>query len=225
MPTDHVSLGHLCASIPSCRSWSGYEDELGWGALWLHKATGDKAYLNKALEFRPSWNEGLFSWDDKRAGFLVRLHSSRQNYLLQQFIRKSQFYVYRKGVHGCVVKPKYRIYRARGQELWVVKFHTTLQWRHNEHDGVTIVCPTVYSGANQRNHQSSASLAFVRVIHRWPVNSPHKWPVKRKMFPKQVMFAYERQRSVTFQIFMICIHFRIIHAYIYWFTVVFSGVS
>ena len=32
-------------------------------------------------------------------------------------------------------------------------------------------------------HQSSASLAFVRGIHRWPVNSPHKWPVTRKMFP------------------------------------------
>ena len=32
-------------------------------------------------------------------------------------------------------------------------------------------------------HQSSASLAFVRGIHRWPVNSPHKLPVTRKMFP------------------------------------------
>ena len=32
-------------------------------------------------------------------------------------------------------------------------------------------------------HQSSASLAFVRGIHRSPVNSPHKWPVTRKMFP------------------------------------------
>ena len=35
----------------------------------------------------------------------------------------------------------------------------------------------VYSCADQRKHQSSASLAFVRVIHRRPVNSPHKWPV------------------------------------------------
>ena len=33
-----------------------------------------------------------------------------------------------------------------------------------------------------RKHQSSASLAFVRGIHRWPVNSPHKGPVTRKMF-------------------------------------------
>ena len=39
-----------------------------------------------------------------------------------------------------------------------------------------------YSGADQRK-TSSASLAFVRGIHRSPVNSPHKWPVTRKMFP------------------------------------------
>ena len=41
----------------------------------------------------------------------------------------------------------------------------------------------VNSGADERKHQSSASLAFVWGIHRWPVNSPHKWPVMRKMFP------------------------------------------
>ena len=45
---------------------------------------------------------------------------------------------------------------------------------------LAIVYLTIYSG--QRKHQSSASLAFVRRIHRWPVNSPHKWPVTRKMF-------------------------------------------
>ena len=48
---------------------------------------------------------------------------------------------------------------------------------------LTTVYSTVYSGADQRTHQCSASLAFVRGIHRLPVNSPHKWPVTRKMFP------------------------------------------
>ena len=48
---------------------------------------------------------------------------------------------------------------------------------------LTIVYSIVYSDADQRKYQSSASLAFVRGIHRWPVNSPHKWPVTRKMFP------------------------------------------
>ena len=49
--------------------------------------------------------------------------------------------------------------------------------------GVSIVYSTVWSGADQRKRQSSASLAFMRGIHRWPVNSPHKRPVTRKMFP------------------------------------------
>ena len=48
---------------------------------------------------------------------------------------------------------------------------------------LTIVYPTVYSDADQRKHQSSASLAFVRGVHRGPVNSPHESPVTRKMFP------------------------------------------
>ena len=48
---------------------------------------------------------------------------------------------------------------------------------------LTIVYLIVFSDADQRKHQSSASLAFVRGIHRGPVNSPHKWPVTRKMFP------------------------------------------
>ena len=49
--------------------------------------------------------------------------------------------------------------------------------------GLTIVYSTVYLGADQRKHHISASLAFVRGIHRSSVNSPHKWPVTRKMFP------------------------------------------
>ena len=48
---------------------------------------------------------------------------------------------------------------------------------------LTIICSILYWDADQRKHQSSASLAFVRRIHRGPVNSQHKWPVTRKMFP------------------------------------------
>ena len=49
--------------------------------------------------------------------------------------------------------------------------------------GVSIVSSNVCSGSDQRKHQSSASLAFARGIHRWPVDSPHKGPVSRWMFP------------------------------------------
>ena len=49
--------------------------------------------------------------------------------------------------------------------------------------GVSIVRPTVCSRADQRKHQNSASLAFVRGIYPWPLDFPHKGPVTRKMFP------------------------------------------
>ena len=48
---------------------------------------------------------------------------------------------------------------------------------------LTTVYLIVYSDADQRKHQSSASLAFVQGIHRGQVNSPHKWPVTRKTIP------------------------------------------
>ena len=46
---------------------------------------------------------------------------------------------------------------------------------------LTIVYSTVYPGEDQRKYQGSASLATVRGIHRSSVNSPHKWPVTRKI--------------------------------------------
>ena len=65
---------------------------------------------------------------------------------------------------------------------------------------LTIVYSTVYSNADQRKHQRSASLAFVRGIHRGPVNSPHKWPVTRKVFPFDDVIMIPRigsWRSIT----------------------------
>ena len=53
----------------------------------------------------------------------------------------------------------------------------------SEITNLTIVYSTVYLGADQRKHQSSASLAFVQGIHRWPVKSSHRWSVTRKMSP------------------------------------------
>ena len=49
--------------------------------------------------------------------------------------------------------------------------------------GVQIVCSAVCSFVNKRKHESSASLAFVMEIHRWPVDSLHEGPVMGKVFP------------------------------------------
>ena len=70
-------------------------------------------------------------------------------------------------------------------------WNAALQWRHNERQGVSnqrrldCLLYRLFSRRkkNPNKHQSSPSLAFVREIHRWPVNYPHKWPVTRKMFP------------------------------------------
>ena len=77
--------------------------------------------------------------------------------------------------------------------LYVTECSTSRKIRHyndvimgaiaSQITSLTIVYSTVYSDADQRRHQSSASLAFVKGIHRGPVNSPQKWPVTRKLFP------------------------------------------
>ena len=76
-----------------------------------------------------------------------------------------------------------------------------LQCRHNERDGVSnhqlYDCSTVYSGAIQRKYQRSASLSFVRGIHRWPVNSPHRGPATRKMFPFDDVITWAHNSNVV----------------------------
>ena len=75
------------------------------------------------------------------------------------------------------------------------KKRKTLLWLHNGRDGVLNYQPhdcllnRLFS-ADQRKHQSSASLAFVWGIHWWPVNSPHKWPVTRKCFHLMTSSCY-----------------------------------
>ena len=82
---------------------------------------------------------------------------------------------------------------------------------------LTIVYSIVYSDADQRKYQSSASLAFVQGIHRGPVNSPHKWPVtRRKMFPfGDVIMHYfciyiprPSRGNMDFHGFEMCLFFR-----------------
>ena len=77
---------------------------------------------------------------------------------------------------------------------WVKHFHVMMpSWDHyndvimsalaSQITSLTIVYSTIYSDADQRKHQSSASLAFAQGIHQWPANSPHKGPATIKMFP------------------------------------------
>ena len=66
-------------------------------------------------------------------------------------------------------------------------FPESLLWRNDGHDGVSNHQPhdcllNRLFRRRSKNIPNSASLSFVLGIHRWPVNSPHKWPVTRNMF-------------------------------------------
>ena len=82
----------------------------------------------------------------------------------------------------------------------------TMSGKASQITSLTIVYSTVYPGADQRKHQSPAPLAFVRGIHRGPVNSPHKWPAKRKMFPFDdvIMFCNDRWRLLMQYVKFVC---------------------
>ena len=84
------------------------------------------------------------------------------------------------------------------------------KWAHKTYNSVSIstsamtepiwlkvrsIFSIVYSGAEQRKQQSSASLRFIRGNHRWPVKFPHKGPVMRKMFPFHDILM--RQQPIT----------------------------
>ena len=75
------------------RSFSSYQDELVWGAIWMYKATNDPVYLAKAeTEYDNLQREGqsttakykeAFSWDDKAYGCYVALAqiTGKQKYI------------------------------------------------------------------------------------------------------------------------------------------------
>ena len=97
----------------------------------------------------------------------------------------------KKSIMSCVYCVRCGAHSVWPVPVWYFIFHITRQHYGDvimstiasQITSVSIVYSTVCSGADQRERQTSASLAFVRGIHRWPVNSPHKGPVMQKMFP------------------------------------------
>jgi len=82
--------GKYSDSVPQAgqfyNSYSGYNDELVWGAIWLYKATGETSYLTKAENYYQSLLGGLSNWtqdwDSKSYGAAV---------LLAEVTKKSQY--------------------------------------------------------------------------------------------------------------------------------------
>jgi endoglucanase len=73
---------------PFYTSWSGYGDELIWGATWLYKATGEQQYLNKAKQYAQQYGihpgNSTLSWDGKKAGALILLAQTGDGYYVSQ---------------------------------------------------------------------------------------------------------------------------------------------
>lgn len=85
--------GKYSDAIPNAQSfynsWSGYNDELAWGASWLYEATGDNSYLNKAKSVYDNQIGGLqegwtLNWDDKSYGAAVLLAQQTNNSRYEQ---------------------------------------------------------------------------------------------------------------------------------------------
>ena len=100
--------------------------------------------------------------------------------------------------------------------ITITKRSTAKLWTYHNSDvimspmasqitSITIVYSTVYSGVDERKHQFRVT-DFVKGIHRWPINSPHKGPVTRKCFhlvTSSYFMGYTIQRrnvDITFQI-------------------------
>ena len=85
---------------------------------------------------------------------------------------------------------------------------------------LTVVYTTLYSEEDKRKHQSSASLAFVWGIHRWPVNSPHKWSVRWRMLPFDDVIMYVSHRRILNSLNLECwsVYMRLRYV-IQWYTI------
>ncbi|XP_050412028.2 endoglucanase E-4 [Patella vulgata] len=61
-------------------------DELGWGALWMYKATGDKSYIAEAEKHHEPGAAWGFSWDEKTAGVNMLLYEVTKKDIYKQDI-------------------------------------------------------------------------------------------------------------------------------------------
>ena len=136
------------------------------------------------------WSRGLIQYCTRRPTVRCRKASKPRDWVLKCWYH---FEIWQAiGQHrcrdACHFSTQLSISNDRSRALDVLQV-VSLQWRHNGRDGVSNHQPhdcllnSLYRRRSKKRTKLSASLAFVRGIHRWPANSAHKWPVTRKMFP------------------------------------------
>ena len=157
--------------------------------LWRYCVWG-VSQNSREITHAPSTHRDLLG-SNRRASFLSQVSDVISPLCLQCMMQSLGTFISNGFMRSCQERPNIwdqqnRIHINNGQFNWKKWYH------YNDVlmgaiapliTSLTIVYWTAYSEADQRKHQSPASLAFVWGIHRGPVNSPHKWPVTRKMFP------------------------------------------
>ena len=88
----------------------------------------------------------------------------------------------------------------------------TLHWRHNDHDGVSNHQPhgCLLNRLFRPRSKKTSKLCVTGLCagnSRGPVNSPHKWPVTRKMFPSDDVIMNTESVSISWHH---CLHQHII---------------
>ena len=178
-----------------CARINGWVNNLEAGDLRRHRAHYDVIVMFHQIFYKIPWTPGVTKSN------ITELREIPWNY--QIVIWNGIKVLWTSMEHSMKLwrrQIKYHRVPLNSMEFWnrhqcSANFHA-LQRRHNEHDGVS-------------NHQShdcllnrlfkrrSKKTSKIRVtglcvgIHRWPVNSPHKWPVKRKMFPFDDVMSME----------------------------------
>ena len=145
-----------------------------------HHWQDDKTLWTKYNTLSITLQLGMTWYWTQHKGRMLKLFS------LQYLTKGSPYFTLMGKPWGTPVRPLEKCYRT--QHLRCRKPHhhysdVAMKATPSEIIGVPSVYSTGRSGADQRIHQSFASLTFVRGIHRWPINTPNKGPVTRKMFP------------------------------------------
>ncbi|XP_029123253.1 endoglucanase 8-like [Elaeis guineensis] len=98
--SDNSSLGNWVC--PFYCDWSGYMDELVWGAAWIYKASNNPWYWNYVTENIGQLENQEFGWDNKIAGIRVLIYEdliARNDPKLNYLIAKAEDF-------ACAVLPE-----------------------------------------------------------------------------------------------------------------------
>lgn len=140
-------------------SWSGYADELAWGAAWLHRATGDKSYLQKAESWVGSFGtEGqsghlpykwTHDWDSKHYGVYVLLAEATGKAVYTNAIERNLDYWTTGTSNG------ERVAYTPGGMAWLLQWGS-LRYAMNESFIALVYADIVKDGAKKQRYRDFA---------------------------------------------------------------------